>query len=229
MGRPLRTAPGGLVYHVLNRANSRTRLFDKDGDYEAFQRVMAAARERVPMRILSYCVMPNHWHMVLWPRRDGDLSEFVGWLSLTHTQRWHAHRHSAGSDHVYQGRFKSFVIETDAHFLTVCRYVERNAVRAKLVERAEDWRWCSLWLRQFGDAEAKELLGEWPVERPKDWLWRVNRAEAKEELELVRHSVNRGQPFGSDGWVQRTVERLDLISTVRPRGRPRKQLLRKGS
>ncbi len=220
MGRPLRTAVGGLVYHVLNRANARMRLFEKAGDYEAFEQVMAQARERVPMRILSYCLMPNHWHTVLWPREDGDLSEFVRWLTLTHTQRWHAHHHSAGSGHLYQGRFKSFAIQTDEHLLTVCRYVERNALRAKLVERAEDWRWSSLRRRQFGDAEARALLTDWPVSLPRDWLARVNHRE--EELETLRRSVNKGRPFGSDGWVARTVKRLGLMSTVRSRGRPRK-------
>ena len=222
MGRPLRTAVGGLVYHVLNRANGGIRLFEKAGDYEAFEQVMAEAHERVPMRILSYCLMPNHWHMVLWPREDGDLSDFVRWLTLTHTQRWHAHHHSAGAGHLYQGRFKSFVIQTDEHLLTVCRYVERNALRARLVERAEGWRWSSLWRRQFGDAEARALLSNWPLPRPRDWVARVNRPERKEELEALRGSVNKGRPFGSDEWVARTVKRLGLISTIRLRGRPRK-------
>ena len=222
MGRPLRAAVGGLVYHVLNRANARIRLFEKTGDYEALERVMAEARERVPMRILSYCLMPNHWHMVLWPREDGDLSDFVRWLTLTHTQRWHAHHRSAGSGHLYQGRFKSFVIQTDEHLLTVCRYVERNALRAKLVERAEDWRWSSLGRRQFGDTEARALLNDWPLPLPRDWLARVNRPERIAELEALRGSVNKGRPFGSNEWVVRAVKRLGLMSTIRLRGRPRK-------
>jgi len=145
MGRPLRTALGGLIYHVLNRGNGRMQIFNTDSDYNAFENVIAQACERVPMRILSYSVMPNHWHMVLWPQQDGDLSRFVNWLTLTHTQRWHAHRHSAGSGHLYQGRFKSFIVQRDEYLLTVCCYVERNAVRADLVERAENWRWSSLW------------------------------------------------------------------------------------
>jgi putative transposase len=211
-----------LVYHVLNRANGRKRIFKDAGDYKAFEQVMAQARERVPMRILSYCIMPNHWHMVVWPRRDGDLSQFVGWLTLTHTQRRHAHQHSAGSGHVYQGRFKSFVLQTDEHLLRVCRYVERNGVRAKLAGRAEQWRWCSLWRRQSGDGEAKALLSEWPVQRPSNWIARVNQPETEAELEGLRRSVNRSQPFGSDAWMVRVVQRLGLVSTMRPRGRPKK-------
>src|SRR5713101_6226580 len=139
MGRALRAALGGLVYHVLNRANARHTLFDKPADYEAFERILAEAQDECPVPLLAYCLMPNHWHLVLAPEGDGDLSRFVGWLTLTHTQRWHAHCHTVGTGHVYQGRFKSFAVETDDHFLTVCRYVERNALRAGLVARAEDW------------------------------------------------------------------------------------------
>ena len=102
------------------------RLFEKPGDYVAFERVLGEARNRYDMRILAFCVMPNHWHLVVWPRHDGELSEFAGWLTLTHTQRWHAHRQSAGTGHVYQGRFKSFPVQSDDHLFTLLRYVERN-------------------------------------------------------------------------------------------------------
>ena len=154
MGRPLRAASGNDVYHVLNRANARRTLFEDDGDYAAFERVLVQACERLSMRLLAYCVMPNHWHLVAWPRQDGDLSRFMNWLTLTHTQRWHQHRHTVGEGHVYQGRFKSCPVETNEYLLSVCRYVERNPVRAGLVERALDWRWSSArwyeWKRSVG-------------------------------------------------------------------------------
>src|SRR5207244_11561664 len=113
-------------------------------------------------RLLSYCLMPNHWHLMLWPREDDELTAFVRWLTHTHTMRWHAHYHTAGTGHLYQGRFKSFPVQTDEHFLTVCRYVERNALRARLVPRAEDWRWSCLWRRKHGDDKALALLSAWP-------------------------------------------------------------------
>src|SRR5271163_2764361 len=145
MGRAKRAADGGLIYHVLNRANGRLRIFDDAADFEAFERILEEAVKRTGTDLLAFCLMPNHWHLVVKPNQDGELSRFVGWLTLTHTQRWHAHRHSAGTGHVYQGRFKSFPIQDDTHFLTVCRYVERNALRANLAARAEEWRWGSLW------------------------------------------------------------------------------------
>jgi putative transposase len=118
---------------------ARLPLFQKDGDYEAFERVLTLALKKYPIRLLAYCVMPNHWHMVLWPREDGELSAFLRWLTLTHSMRWHTHYHTTGTGHLYQNRFKSFPIEADDHLYTVLRYVERNALRANLVKRAEDW------------------------------------------------------------------------------------------
>ena len=222
MGRPLRATPGGLIYHALNRANTRQPIFKKDEDYQAFERILVETQERVGMRILAYCLMPNHWHLVVWPREDGELSQFVGWLTLTHTQRWHAHRHSAGSGHVYQGRFKSFPIQEDEHLYTVNRYVERNALRAKLSRRAEQWRWGSLFRWERNSAEDRKLLSAWPVPRLPGWLAHVNQPQTEAELAAIRQSVNRGCPFGSEAWATKAIRRLSLESTIRPRGRPRK-------
>lgn len=230
MGRSPRTAVGGLVYHVLNRANARRRIFEKDADYDAFERAMVEVQARLPMRLLAWCLMPNHWHLVLWPKEDGELSEFMRLLTLTHTQRWHAHRRTSGSGHLYQGRFKSFPVQTDRYLLTVCRYVERNALRAGLVRHAEAWRWGSLWHYRHDSPAARALLGAWPVERPRDWVAYVNRAETLAELEALRRSVQRGAPYGNEAWIERTARKLDLGSTLRPRGRPRRELpTRKGS
>ena len=229
MGRPSRTAVGGLAYHVLNRANARMWIFDKTEDYEAFERILAEAVRRVKMRLLAYCTMPNHWHLVLWPRQDGDLSTFVGWLTLTHTQRWHAHRHSVGSGHVYQGRFKSFLVESDEHLWTVCRYVERNALRAGLCARTEQWQWSSAWRREHGDAESRAVLSDWPTAIPADWLRRLNRPQSDRELESLRRCANRNQPFGSHEWVDRVRKRFGLDSLFRPQGRPRNESQNNGS
>jgi putative transposase len=212
-----------MVYHVLNRANGRLPLFEKDGDYEAFERVLREARDYCDVPLLAYCVMPNHWHLIVRPRADGDLSRFVGWLTLTHTQRWHAHYHAVGLGHLYQGRFKSFPVQEDDHLVTVCRYVERNPLRAGLVRRAEDWRWGSLWRRERGGTEARALLADWPVPRPRGWLRCVNGAQTAGEEEALRRSTRRGTPFGAEDWVHETVDRLGLQTTLRPRGRPKKR------
>ncbi len=161
--------------------------------------------------------MPNHWHFVLWPRDNKEVSEWVKWMTHTHTQRWHAHYHTSGTGHLYQGRFKSFAVQNDAHLLLVLRYVERNALRAGLVEWAEAWRWGSLWQRERG--LGGELLSNWPVERPDDWVDFVNEPQSDSELETIRTSVKRGRPFGGDEWVERVVKEYGLESTMRAVGR----------
>ena len=222
MPRRARTIVGGLPYHVLNRANGRLRLFKKDADLAAFEAVLAEACQRLPLRILGYVVMPNHWHFVVWPELgvDRQVSEFFRWLTVTHTQRWHAHRGTSGMGHVYQGRFKSFPIESDEHLWTVLRYVERNPLRARLVKRAEQWRWGSLWRRTNGDADERALLSAPPIKLPRDWTAYVNRAGSKRELAALRTSVQRGQPFGDATWQQKMARQLNLEHTFRSRGRP---------
>jgi putative transposase len=204
----------------MNRAVLGLTLFADPADYAAFERVLAEARERQAMRLCAYTLMPNHFHLVLWPRKDGDLSSFMRWLTMTHVQRWHAHRHNAGRGHVYQSRFKSFPVQRDGHFLAVCRYVERNPLRAKLVRKAEDWPWGSLPCRA-GREHPADLLCDWPVGRPRDWVARVNRGQGQAELDALRRSVARGQPFGEAAWVARTADRLGLESTLRAVGRPK--------
>ncbi len=223
MPRPRRTAPGGLVYHVLNRANGRRQIFAQAGDYRAFEETLAEVQERVPMRILAWCIMPNHWHLVLWPTEDGQLSDYLRLVTLTHVQRWHAFRASAGTGHLYQGRFKSFVVQHDAHLLAVCRYVEANAVRANLVACAEDWRWCSLWRTCHGRTEAAPRIDAWPVPRPSDWLERVNQAPPPGDISRLRQCAQRGTPFGAESWVEDAARRLALQCTLRSRGRPQKR------
>src|SRR5439155_12357647 len=171
------------AYHVMNRTWPGNELFADAGDYEAFERVLAEALERFrSMRLCAYCLMPNHFHLVLWPRNDGELSRFMQWLTMTHAQRWHAHRRSGGRGHLYQSRFKSFVIQQDGHFLDVSRYAERNALRSNLCRRAQDWRWGSLYVRLAKSHPLQGLLAHWPVPRPRDWVKMVNQPQEEQEL-----------------------------------------------
>ena len=200
-------------------------LFEKPADYDAFVRVLAEALDECPMRILAFVLMPNHWHFVLWPVRDGDLSAFCRWLTHTHSMRWHAHDHTSGTCPIYQGRFKAFAVETDEHLDTVCRYVERNPLRANLVQRAEHWRWSSLWRRIHGDDQPSKFLSAWPVSVLDDWVERVNEPQTEAELAALGRSVQRACPFGAGSWQKQLAARLGLGHTLRPLGRPKKALL----
>ena len=223
MPRTARIAPGGVVFHVLNRANAGAQIFSDPEDYFGFERAIREACEHVAMRILTYCVMPSHWHLVVQPHKDGDLGTFMHRLTTTHVRRWHLSHQSVGAGHVYQGTYKSFPVQTDSHFLTVCRYVERNPLRAKLVARAENWRWSGLWCRLHEHTEdLKPPFSPWPLEVPENWVEYVNQPQTAAELAALRLSVSRGRPFGNDRWQRRTAKRLGLESTFRPGGRPRR-------
>ena len=223
MGRPRRADTAGGIYHALNRGNARATIFHKPEDYDAFEQILAEGLQRYPCRLLAYQLMPNHWHLVLQPTEEGGMSNLLRWVSLTHTMRLHAHYQTGGQGHIYQGRFKSFPIQSDEHFLMVCRYVERNALRAGLVKRAEAWRWGSLnrWLDQT--EREHHLLSPWPLARSPRWAERVNTPLTAAELQAVRPCVTRGAPFGTEKWVRRIAQQLNLQSTIRPGGRPRKE------
>jgi putative transposase len=207
----------------MNRCVRGRKLFKNDSDYQAFENILIETLDRKAMRLCSYCLMPNHWHFVLWPENDGELAAFMQRLSTTHVRRWMAHRKIVGSGHLYQGRFKSLPVQHDEHFLTLARYVERNAQRAGLVDRAEQWPWSSLYLREHGDEKAKSILCDWPVDRPADWLTLVNEPHTDTELQALHTCITRDRPFGSLQWQQQTAQKLGLQSTLRSPGRPRKQ------
>jgi len=217
MPRTARASVGGVCYHVINRGNAGLQVFRKAGDFRAFVDLIAAANERLPMRVLAYCLMPTHFHMVLCPHKDRDLSLWMQWLMTSHVRRYHKNHETSG--HVWQGRFKAFPIQEDAHLLTVLRYVERNPLRAALTERADEWPWSSYFARLHGPSD---FLADWPIDRPRDWAARLNRPETDKDLEALRTSVNRGAPFGSPDWSRLTARRLGLEASLRPRGRPGK-------
>jgi len=197
-------------------------IFKTDADFLAFERILVEARQRVPIRILDYCILSNHWHFVVWPERDGELSAFFRWLTLTHAMRWRVSHNTVGYGPLYQGRFKSLLVQQDQHLLTLCRYVERNPVTAGLVTRAERWRWGSLWARRAGTKEQKQLLSPWPVDRPADWIKTVNTALTATELDRLSTSLRRCQPYGNDAWREKIVKSLRLEHTMRDEGRPKK-------
>jgi putative transposase len=218
MPRRPRFATGGHLFHVLNRSAGRRTIFEHDGDYLAFERLLAETAERFPLRLLAYVVLPNHWHLVVWPVGDDDLSATMHWLTAAHATRWQTAHDTVGTGPLYQGRFKSFPIESDDHFYTVCRYVERNPLRANLVQQAEAWRYSSLW--QWHNEHTDVPLDHWPLPRPAEWLEHVNAAQTEAELAALRTSVTRGVPFGHSTWRRATALQLGLPATRGLQGRP---------
>jgi putative transposase len=211
---------GGHVYHVLNRANGRLRIFRGQGDFAAFERIVAEGTVRFSMRLCGYCIMSNHWHLLLWPQGDADLPAFMHWVTATHAQRYHTAHATVGTGHLYQGRYRSFPVQSDGHYLTVLRYIEANPLRAGLVADASAWPWSSLAVRRGRDSPLALSAG--PVELPTNWAALVHRALPTTDQNAVAISLTRGAPFGDPVWAEATAARLRLLSSLRPRGRPRK-------
>jgi len=198
----MRRSPVGSdqVLHVMNRGARRLPLFESDTDYQSFLACLIFGLEKIPVRLLAYCVMPNHFHLIVWPRETGQVSRLMQIVTARHSRRWHRSRGSEGTGCVYQGRYRAVAVQRDSHFLTVCRYVERNALRANLVKRAEDWPWSSLYQR-CKDCHPVPLQ-PWPIPQPPDWLAFVNQQEGDADIKAIRW------PIGP-----------------RPGGRPRRKLL----
>jgi putative transposase len=219
MSRTARAVEGGMIYHVLNRGNGRMQIFRKPADFGAFIKILSQARQNVAnIDVLGLCLMPNHWHLVLRPHRPVELAKFMRWVCTAHVRRHHAHYHSSPG-HLYQGRYKSFPVQDDHHLLTLLRYVEANALRAGLCKSAGGWPWSSDAMRQ--SQEGALLLSDWPLDRPRNWGKLLEEKITEKELQRLRISVARGQPYGSEQWVERTARRLGLTFTLRPRGRPK--------
>jgi len=223
MPRLARVDLANETYHVINRANGRMTIFRDKEDYLLFEKLMLEAKELTGVRIIAYTIMPNHWHLVLLPNHDGDMGLFMHRLTNSHTRNYHVLTKTIGTGHLYQGRYKSFLVDNDSYLLALLKYVERNPVRAKLTEKCEDWQWGSSWRRVNGNAEEKKLLDPSPTPIPHGYLNWVNEPDKEEEISTIRNSVSKGVPFGKDSWVDAMVEAHGLESTRRPTGRPKKR------
>ena len=218
MPRIARVFIEGAAYHVLNRGNNRSVIFQKPEDYSAFLRLMIEAHARTPIRLLAYILMPSHFHFIIRPATSDEIPAYMRWLMNAHVRHYHQHYGTSGYGHIYQGRYKAFPIETESYLLNALRYVEANALRAGLVERAEYWPWSSA---HPGHANGPELSA-WPMPRPADWLELLNQQLSEDKLGAIRRSVDRGAPYGSKDWTQRTAAEYGLEFTLRSRGRPKR-------
>ncbi len=222
MPRAQRVDIADYNYHVINRASARLTLFESKEDYGIFEAVLVEALEKYDMGLIAYCCMPNHFHLILKPKNNGDLSKFMYWFSMTLTLRWHAIKKTIGSGHIFQGRYKSFLIQDDAHLLTVMRYVERNPLRAKLVSDINKWKYSSFYRRLHGSVKQKKLLSKPDTTLPKNYVSFVQTPLTPADLKSVRLSVNKSVPYGKEVWRDAMVDRFKLQATMREKGRPKK-------
>ena len=219
MPRRRRQSTAGLIFHVMNRGAKRAALFETSDDYDAFVSILGDGLGRFDVALFAYCLMQNHWHLLLSPGIDRELSAFMHWLTTTHARRWQSFRRLDGQGAVYQGRFKAVPVCNDDHFLSVSRYVERNPVRAGLVASAGDWRWSSL--GQRARRITSPPLAAWPVPMPTQWTEYVDVPQTATEVDGIRQAIKNGRPIGKEPWSNEVLTRMGVVET-RPRGRPRK-------
>jgi len=219
MPRIARGLGDGLIYHVLNRGNGTQEVFHKEGDYKAFLKLLQKARESYPVKLLAYCLMPNHFHLLMQPEKGEDLSRWMQWLMTSHVRRYHQHYGTSG--HIWQGRYKSFIVQKDEHLLTVVRYIEGNPVRAQLCDSAKSWAWSSHVYRNEGTNA--HLLDNLPIPLPGSWTKYVDTPMTDPEVERLRMSIKRLSPYGKRDWQVKVCKDFGLESTMRPRGRPMKK------
>ena len=227
MPRPLRPIAPALIYHIINRGNNRQRVFYDESDFQAFLKAMLDLKTRRPFDLFGYCLMSNHFHLLLKPRQD-SISRIMQSLLASHTQRYHKYHSSGG--HVWQGRYKSPVVQDDEHLLVVLRYIEANPLRGKLVKRAGGYRWSSFAAHGLGQQDELlspcvpyQQLSPYPAVRQRRWNAYVHQSSDARELAAIRHSAERSLPYGQTAWVDRLAKKLNLDLTIRPRGRPKKE------
>ncbi len=219
MPRTPRGIVEGMIYHVLNRGNSRQVVFHNACDYRGFLKLMEDGKKNYAIDIFAYCLMPNHFHFVVRPRIEDHLSKWMHWITNTHVKRHQIYYQTSGR--IWQGRFKSFVIQQDNHLLTVLRYAERNPVRANLVPSAIDWPWSSFRARMA--TASNSVIDSPPIDLPYDWEDFVNQPLTEKELEEIRLRVNRQIPYGNKVWHKKICKELGLDPVFRLKGRPKKK------
>ncbi len=221
MSRTARAAKGGLIYHVYNRGNGRLRIFNRPEDYALFIDLLREGQTRAEARLLGFCLMPTHWHLLVWPKGDRDLAAFVGWVSNTHVRRWHQMHATAGGGHLYQGRYRSFPVQADTHVADLLQFMEANPLRAGIVEDLSAWGYSSMHVRKLGHAGNSICpLHSWVLPQYDEWQIKLNKPQPKELVEQIRTSIKRERPFGDDAWVKKIAAELNLQRTLRDPWRP---------
>jgi putative transposase len=191
MPRSRRMACAGAVFHVVNRGVERRKVFFTDRDYQRFVSLLRDGKERAPVKVFGFCVMPNHFHIMIEPETKEALGAYMHWVTGRYAAEFRMRTDTRGLGHVFQQRYWSRPCDGVDSFFIMLRYVEANAHRSALVTRAEDWQWGSLCARQKGDSS---VLDESPFELPGCWAALVNRPQLDRELAFARFKPKRGRP-----------------------------------
>ena len=227
MPRPPRISLEGLVYHIINRGNNRGDVFKEESDFDVYLKVIKKFKEKYSLKLYGYCLMNNHTHLIIEPTKANTLSKAIQSITLSQIRLYHSKYNSSG--HLWQGRFKNPVIQTDEYLLECLKYIELNPVRANIVSRPEDYRWSSYRFHAFGEDENSMLdpdpmylsLADTEEKRQKVYRDFIASEQDKNIFDLIRKSIANDSILGEDNFIDKLREKLAL-SKSRRRGRPKK-------
>ena len=226
MPRIARIVVPGLPHHIVQRGNNRQDVFFAPADYRAYLDVLHEQSQRFGLRVLAYCLMTNHIHLVAVPAGEESLARAIGrthWLFSRSINRLHGR-----SGHLWQNRFFSCPLDAD-HLLHAARYVERNPVRARMVRLPWRYRWSSA-AAHTGEGEPHEVLdmaGWRRLFRPAPWKKMLQEAEDESIVDRLRRCMHTGRPLASDRFIARLEAKFGLRLRANPVGRPRKKRKKK--
>ncbi|PHR53871.1 MAG: transposase [Arcobacter sp.] len=217
MPRVARALADDQIYHIINRGNRREKIFHDEYDFTKILELFSKAKDRFRIKIYAYCLMDNHYHLVLYTEYGKSLSECMQWIGTSYVRYYNKRYKTSG--HLWQGRYKSFIVQKESYFISLIKYVEANPLRANIVKDASEYKYSSLIQR---DRKEQNLLDALPVEIPSNWIDFVNDVEKESDIEIIRNSINRQAPLGEQGWQEIMCERYGIESSIRARGRPKK-------
>ncbi len=227
MGHPLRIHHPGLIYHVINRGNNRQVIFLEKDDFRDYLNLLTHYKKKYAFNLFAYCLMTNHVHLMIQVTNDHTISKIMQSITIAHTKRYHFKYQVSG--HVWQGRFKSPIVGGDDHVMRVMQYIEQNPVRARMVERLDEYQWSSYKLNirlkesKMIDRDKNEMfqrLGENDRQRSK--VYKENSHEYLEikDLHRMQKAFVSKAGYMSDKFKNQIEA---MLPKKRKRGRPRKK------
>lgn len=219
MPRIARGLADNQIYHIINRGNRREAVFHDNYDYEKFLKLLIESKEKYAVKIYAYCLMPNHFHLVIYTKYADSLSQAMHWISSSYVRYYNKRYNISG--HLWQGRYKSFIVQEDSYLLVLLKYVEANPKRARIVKDCIDYKYSSANNRIKNNENL--ITDEVPILLPDDWYTYINSDEKITDIESIRNCINRQAPLGDKNWKYMVSKKYNLESTINPRGRPKKE------
>lgn len=224
MPRIARVVAQGYPHHITQRGNYRQKIFSSDTDREKYLSLTDTESKRYGLKILAYCLMPNHVHFIAVPENDDSMGKVFKYANMKYSQAYNKKIGTGG--HLFQGRFFSSVMD-ERYVIACARYIERNPVRAKMVKTPCDWKWssakahCGIDERDTFGVRALFDYADYPQ---KNWKKFIEEPDDAEEIKRIRSQTRRGRPLGENQFIRKLEKKLNRFLALKPRGRPKKQI-----